>query len=123
MIRYLLAVAAGFVLWTLLFLGGNALMTAIAPGAFNEDGSTESAFLFFAILCLTVAYSVVSGNVTARIAQKHRVRCGILLGLLLLVVGIAVRIQFWDILPIWYNLAFLALLIPGAAAGASISTS
>lgn len=119
--RTVLAILAGFVLWTVLFLGGNALLTTLAPDAFNEDGSTDSGVLLAILLLLTVLYSVLSGFVTARIAQKNQSRSGLLLGILLLLVGIGVQLQFWDVLPVWYNLAFLALLLPGAWAGARLA--
>ncbi len=123
MLRYLLAILAGFVLWTILFLGGNAVLAALVPSAFNEDGSTSSSMLLIVLLLLTVIYSVLSGITTARIAQAHQVRCGLVLGLLLLLVGIGVQLQFWDIIPLWYNLAFLALLVPGAWFGARLAST
>lgn len=120
MIRNSLSVLSGFILWTVLFLGGNALLVRLMPSAFNEDGSTDSNGMLFVVLVLTVVYSVISGMTTARIAKTNAIRWGLVLGVLLLVVGIGVQLQFWGVLPLWYNLAFLSLLLPASWFGARL---
>lgn len=121
MIRYVLSIIGGFVAWTILFLGGNALLAALNPSAFNEDGSTDSLFLLLLTLTLTVCYSIVAGAITARIAKEKRSQCGLVLGLLLLAVGLMVQLQFWNVVPLWYNLAFLAFLVPATWVGAKLT--
>ena len=41
-------------------------------------------------------------------------------GILLLATGIAVQLQYWSLLPIWYHLVFLVLLVPSTVAGGSL---
>jgi hypothetical protein len=36
-----------------------------------------------------------------------------------LVLGIGFEVSYWAMLPVWYHLAFLALLIPGNVVGGS----
>ena len=55
------------------------------------------------------------------VAKRKQVAHGVALGLALLAVGIAVQAGYWDVLPIWYHLIFLALLLPMAALGGRLA--
>lgn len=117
------AVVAGFVLWTVLYLGSNSLLSIATPESFNPDGSTDSAALLVLILVLSMVYSVVSGWATARIAPAKAFGSSIALGVLLLLVGIGVQMQFWEVMPLWYHLIFLAALIPAVLVGYRVATN
>ena len=117
MLRSILAVAAGFALWTVLWLGSNGLTAAAAPDAFNPDGSTDAVGLLLLFLVLSVVFSVVSGYVTALVARRKEAQHALYLGLLLLAVGLFVQVQVWDLMPLWYHLLFLVLLVPAALVG------
>ena len=56
------------------------------------------------------------------IANPDFTRIGPLAGLALLVVGVIAQVAYWDTLPVWYHLVFLASLIPMAMAGANLIT-
>lgn len=117
MLRAIGAIVAGFVVWTIFFLGGNALLTLITPDSFNPDGSTDRAGLLILILALSVVYSVVSGWLTARIARDNAFVSSVALGILLLVVGIFAQLQYWEVMPLWYHLTFLGALVPAVLVG------
>lgn len=117
MLRAIGAIAAGFVVWTVLFLGSNALLTLITPDSFNPDGSTDSAALLVLVLILSIVYSVVSGWLTARIASAKAFGSSVALGIVLLVVGIGVQMQYWEVMPLWYHLLFLGALLPAVLVG------
>lgn len=116
-LRNVLAVVAGFGLWSVLWVGGNALLTALMPGAFRADGSTSQTGALVLLAALSVAYSVAAGYLTATIARAIRPIPVLVLGGLLLIVGIVVEAGYWDVIPLWYHLTFLALLIPAALSG------
>ena len=118
MLRNILSVVAGFVVWTVLWLASNAAVTAAVPNAFGEDGATDSAGILVLFLVLSVVFSIVAGYLCVRLARKKPMRYALILGVLLLAVGIFVQIQFWDVMPVWYHLLFLTLLIPGVLIGA-----
>jgi hypothetical protein len=42
----------------------------------------------------------------------------LVLGILLLAVGIFFQLKMWNVIPAWYNVIFLVLLIPMTLAGA-----
>ena len=118
MVRNILSVLAGFAVWTILWLASNAAIAAAVPGAFGEDGATDNVGILVLFLVLNVVFSVVAGFLCVRLAREKPMRLAWILGVLLLVVGIFVQIQFWDVMPVWYHLIFLALLIPGVLLGA-----
>jgi hypothetical protein len=45
---------------------------------------------------------------------------GLAAGALLLVVGIAVQVSYWDALPVWWHLAFLVSIVPFTLLGARL---
>ena len=120
MLRSIGSVVAGFCLWTVLWLASNAGLTAGLPGTFREDGSVESGGVLMVILALSVVFSIAAGYATAGLARTAPMKHVLALGLLQLVVGIFVQSQYWTVMPLWYHLAFLALLIPGIFVGGSI---
>lgn len=118
MVRSITSVVAGFLLWTVLWLGSNSLITVITPGSFKEDGSTDSILILLMILALSVVFSLLSGYVTAWIKQSFSNMPVWILGIILLAVGLFVQIQFWSLFPLWYNICFLLFLIPAVRVGA-----
>ncbi|MGB8633966.1 MAG: hypothetical protein WCD66_02765 [Rhodanobacteraceae bacterium] len=122
MMRLVIAVVAGFIFWTVLFLGNNAVISTAFPQYFNSDGSTGSTGMLALILALSVAFSIISGWVAGRIAQARAMSAGVVLGLILLAVGIFVQLQYWDVMPLWYHLSFLILLLPSTVLGARLSS-
>ena len=117
MLRSIGSIATGFAVWTVLFLGSSALLTAVAPGAFNSDGSTDSAIMLLVILALSVLFSMFAGWVTFTVDRVRALGSSLILGVLLLAVGIFVQLQYWDVMPLWFHLSFLGALIPGVLVG------
>ena len=66
---------------------------------------------------LTIAAGYVTGLTAARNALKHAWA----LGVAQLALGIFFEVSYWNLLPVWYHLVFLALLIPGNVFGGSWS--
>lgn len=120
MLRSILAVLAGFLTWTVLWLTSNAAIAAALPDAFRADGSTDSAGILLVILLLSVVFSLIAGYVAAIVARRAIMKHALALGLLQLAVGLFVQIQYWNLMPLWYHLSFLALLLPGILVGARL---
>lgn len=128
MLRSAFAVAAGFITWTVLFLGLAAAVRALFPDAHGADGQVVETGVLLVYLALTVLASVAAGFAAARVAAAHHARTVLVTGIVLLAVGLAVQISSWDFAPAWYNVAFLAVLLPltvvgGRLAGAPASRS
>ena len=120
MLRTILAVLAGVIIWTILWLGANAVLTAAMPGAFRADGSIASNGLLAVILVLSGLISLVAGYSTARLASAHEMSHALALGGVLFLIGLFAQSQYWEVLPLWYHLTFLALLIPATWLGGKL---
>jgi len=116
-LRGLGAVLAGMFTWAILWVASNAALTAAFPASYAEDGSTRSVGLLLAMLVASVVYSILAGWVTASVAKEQILRHTLILGVVQLAIGIAVQMQYWDVMPLWYHLPFLALLLPGNVVG------
>lgn len=117
MVRSVLSVLAGFAVWTVLWLASNAGVVAALPAFFREDGLTDSVGILVLFLVLSVVFSVVAGFLAARLARRQAMPHALTLGIILLAVGIFVQVQYWDVMPVWYHIIFLALLVPATLLG------
>ena len=117
MIRSFGAVLAGVVTWSVVWLAANATAVALVPQAFGEDGTTSSTGILVLFLVLSVLASILAGWVTAAVARRPYLGPTLVLGGIQLAIGIGVQMQYWDAMPLWYHLPFLALLVPGNVAG------
>ncbi len=115
--RSFAAMAAGFLAWTLLWLTANASLSTAFGARFNADGSTDDRSLLLTILVLSLVISIFAGWLTARVASHSGLRHALGLGIIQLLVGTFVQLQYWDVMPLWYHLGFLALLLPGHVLG------
>lgn len=120
MLRIILGVIAGFVLWSILWVGIDAVLRAISPSynASVEAMSFSSAQLIIPLV-LTAFCSIAAGYAAAWVARENTLAPWIL-GVILLVVGIFVQLSVWDKIPLWYNLTFWILLIPATVLGGKL---
>ena len=121
--RHALAVLAGFTTWTLLFLLANQITFRLFRDRFDENMVTTDSALLGLTLFLTSVFSVIAGWVTARFAPEKPVAHGLGLGVLQTLIGLGVQSAYWNVLPTWYNIAFVLLLMPATLAGATLWSS
>jgi hypothetical protein len=122
MLRIFLGIIVGFVVWSILWVGIDAVLRAVWSG-YDESvkAMTFSTTMLIVPLVLSVFCSIISGFVAALIARENSIS-PLILGILLLIVGIFVQISVWDKIPLWYNLAFWILLIPMTILGGKLKT-
>ena len=134
MVRTILGVIVGFIVWSILWVGGDAILASLSPGwigAYSLDA--ERAFVnntqlthdngIAAIhLLRSFVTSIVAGYLAALVAGESR-RTTLVLGIILLVVGAAVEIFAWRLAPAWYHIIFLAALIPMTILGGKLRRS
>lgn len=122
MLRIILAIIAGFIVWSILWVGSDAVFSAVSPswGRTSEEfraaveNKTPYALdstTLLALLVKSVIVSIISGFVTALIAREN-LKSTVGLGVLFLLFGIFIQTVYWNYMPLWYHLSFLALLIP-----------
>jgi hypothetical protein len=123
MIRIILGVVAGFIAWSILWLGSDQLLISLSRDWYgnhqyafqnamvNQTPFTPDTTILLLHLLRAVIISILAGFLAAIVARENR-RTPMILGVLLLLFGIAVQALAWSYLPIWYHVIFLALLIP-----------
>jgi len=122
MLKIILGVIVGFVIWSILWVGVDAILRMVWTD-YDESvkAMTFSSTMLIVPLILSAIVSIISGFVAALIAKENS-KSPLILGILLLIVGIFVQISVWDKIPLWYNLAFWILLIPMTVLGGRLLT-
>jgi len=123
MVRNIVSVISGFVVWTVLWLGSSWAVRLAMPEPFGDDGSVDSTGILVAFIVLSFVFSIIAGFTTATLTRRDRMKPSLALGIVLLVVGIFAEGMSWAVLPLWYHLFLLALLIPGVLIGARMRLS
>ncbi len=130
MVKIILGVIVGFIVWSILWIGTDFVLMAALPWyrahqvgmaramaeiqPFSADATVLAMNLVRSILV-----SMVSGFLAAFIASE-RSRSGLILGILLLAVGLLVQVSAWSYMPVWYHVIFLALIVPVTMTGAKL---
>jgi len=122
MFRIIIGVVVGFIVWSILWVGFDAVLRAVWI-SYDESvkAMTFSSTMLVIPLILSAIVSIISGFVAALISKENS-KSPLILGILLLIVGIFVQISAWDKIPLWYNLAFWTLLIPMTILGGRLRT-
>lgn len=131
MLRIILGAIAGFIVWAILWVGSDALLSAVSPGWYgknlseleaavnNKTSFTADATTLLIALVRSVIFSLLSGFVAAAIAGENT-KSPLALGVLLLLFGIFIQSIYWNYVPLWYHIPFLLLLIPMAMIGGKL---
>ena len=120
MLKIILGVVVGFIVWSILWVGVDAVLRAVWSG-YNEsvEAMTFSAPMLIVPLVLSAVVSIISGFAAASIAGESG-KSPLILGVLLLIVGIFVQMSVWDKIPLWYHLTFWILLVPMTVLGGKL---
>lgn len=131
MLRIILGVIVGFIVWSILWVGTDAVLAMLSQGWYgahqeraalaivNSESFAASTSIVLIGLVRSVIASILSGFIAAMVAGENR-HSTLILGIVLLAVGIAVQYYLWNIFPIWYHFVFLFLLIPMTILGGKI---
>jgi len=122
MIRSIIAVIAGSVIWMVTALGMDGVLMSLMPTWFGANGKVESVPLMLFMMSYSLLFSVLGGFVTASIARRKEIQHALALGVLQLAMGIIATVQFYDTAPLWYHVMFLMLLVPANIFGGQLRT-
>lgn len=123
MLSTFLAVIAGFFGWVLLWVACEKMVCALWPKRFGvhqrafEEALTKggpftaNTGLLLMHLVLAPIVSAASGYLAARISGETTVAPAVL-SVLLLALGVLKSVLSWSYCPLWYHIAFTAILIP-----------
>jgi len=116
--RFVIAVILAPVFWGALQLPGNLLLFKLFPEA-TTGAPVTMGYLILALL-FACGYGLFSGFCSAWVAGVEARRIGLAAGTLLLAVGIAVQVSFWETVPLWWHLIFLISILPMTMLGARL---
>ena len=115
--RTIAALVSGYILWTALWLGGNLGLRAagVVPGDVAQP--LIDPMPLFALLVLALVCSLSGGYVAAKVSRSSATGVVVSLGVLLFVTGCFVQSTVWRLMPLWYHVVFLGMVIPVTLAG------
>jgi uncharacterized membrane protein (DUF485 family) len=132
MVRIILGVIVGFVIWSVLWVGSDAVFSVISPdwgktsadfraAVENKTPFALSSAIMLTLLVKSFIVSIISGFIAALIAKENR-KSTLVLGFLLLIFGILIQSVYWNYMPLWYHIPFLLMLIPMTILGGKVRT-
>ena len=130
MTRIILGIIVGFVAWSILWIGSDALFSAVSAdwgrkslefrtAAENKLPYTIENYVLIVLLVKGFIVSVISGFIAVLIAGENS-KSIIGLGILLLIFGIFIQMTYWNYMPLWYHVSFLLMLIPMTILGGKL---
>ncbi len=122
MVRIILGVIVGFIIWSIVWIGGEASLGQVWPEFNSHALEAEKAFrngvafetspmIAGANLIRSFLTSLIAGYLAALVAGEYK-RSTMILGVILVAVGVAVEYMFWNIAPVWYHVLFILFLLP-----------
>lgn len=110
--KLVIGVIVGYALWTAIWLGGNAVLLPEAQEVVGAGKHYAETGPLGIAIGLSVVCSLVAGFAAARIAGPQARAATLTLAILLLATGVGVQLSVWELMPVWYHVPFLLLLVP-----------
>ncbi|HZT76823.1 MAG TPA: hypothetical protein VFA27_09205 [Vicinamibacterales bacterium] len=111
MMKNVLAVAAGLVVWLLVTAAAGFVLRVSWPAYVQvADAMAFTLPMMIARLAIGAGATVAMGAVSARVARGAI--AALMPGVLLLLFFVPVHVSIWEKFPIWYHLTFLLTLVP-----------
>ena len=121
MVKRILAVVAGLVVWTVLATVAGLIMRNAWPEyAAVADAMTFTLPMMLARLSIGAVATLAAGLVTALVWKRSALAASAT-GLVILLLFIPQHIMLWSKFPVWYHLTFLLSLVPLTYAGGRIA--
>jgi hypothetical protein len=117
MIRSLLAVALGYVVMLVAFIGAETALTALAPELMPQMGKPTDPLYFVFKLATGFFFISIGGYATAMLAGRSEMKHALGLGALSIAMSIVSRLKYPGDEPLWYSIALMFLAIPAALVG------
>ena len=120
MARSIGGVVTAFVMWTVLWLGFNAIVQALFPELVVPEQPITHAGVLLTFIVYSAAISAAAGFVCAVVRKESPMKTVWVFALIQLAIGVFVEITYWDLMPAWYHIGFLALLVPATVWGGTL---
>ena len=115
------AVVAGAVVWAVLWLGMNAVLPSMIPEIYVPGERLDHVPVLLGLIGYSVVLSVLAGYVTAAVRGGPDPMGAVkALAALQFTLGVIAEVSSWDLLPVWYHVVFLALVVPATIYGGKL---
>lgn len=118
--RKILAILAGMAVWGALWNVGNQAAQSAFPDLLRPDQPIEHTGMLALFIGYSVILSALAGFVTAWAAGPRPMPVVWALAIVQLGIGIFAEISYWGLMPVWYHLVFLALVVPATVVGGKL---
>lgn len=118
--RAFLAILAGAVVWAVLWISFTQGAQRALPEILRPEQPITHAGALLAFIAVSAALSVLAGFVTAAAGGKQPMAAVWALAVLQLTLGIIAETSYWSLMPVWYHLVFLALIVPATVYGGAL---
>ena len=119
MTKVIAGFVVGFIVWSILWFGSDALIVSFPTLAPSRDYAVIPTNYLLLKLVSSVIFSTIAGLIAAWISGET-MKAPLILGVMLLIVGLMVQISQWKPIPVWYHILFLILLLPMAVLGGKL---
>jgi len=119
--RAILAVLSGMISWALLWNLGTTAAQQTYPETLSPDQPITHAGALAGYIAYSVVVSGIAGFVTATVGRGWMVLVWIL-ALVHLALGIVAEASYWNLMPVWYHVVFLLLVVPATIAGGRLAS-
>jgi hypothetical protein len=120
-VRSVVSVAAGFFAVMVLGAAADIVLGQIVPNAFDAQGHARTETTLFIKLAYETLFALLAGYITARIAVRKPFTHVLVMAAIVLAGRAFIAVATWDVLPLWFNLGVLVLIVPAALLGAKLS--
>lgn len=131
--RIIIGVIVGFVVWSIVWVGGEQTLANLWPKFGNYSREAEKALIngtsvesnpviVLVNLVRSFLTSIIAGYMTTLVAGEYK-RSTMALGIILVLVGVAVEYMFWNVAPAWYHILFVLFLYPMTVVGGRLRRS
>lgn len=128
--RIILGIIVGFVAWSILWVGSDALFSVSSADwgrkslEFRMAAERQIPYaiensVLIVLLIKSFIISIISGFLAALIAKENS-KSVTGLGILLLIFGVFIQMAYWNYMPLWYHVTFLLMLIPMTIVGGKL---
>lgn len=128
--RVALGVIVGFIVWTIVWIGGdqtlrglwpdfNVHMLAAERAMVNNEAFTGNTLIEIVNLLRSFITSILAGYMAALVAGEYG-KTTMILGVILIIVGIMFQYMAWNLAPAWYHIVFILGLMPMTILGGKL---
>ncbi len=116
--RRIVAVVAVALVWGVLWVVGNQILLSRLPDVAQDLAAiSDHTGVLLGLIVWSVVLSLLAGYVTAAVASVDRMKAVWALAIVQLAIGVFAQASSWELMPIWYHLIFLGLIVPATLYG------